>query len=72
MIKSKTKKGTEVYCYIHEDCGDNKGGFFVEICLVEDGDRFDDMVVRQSDCDCTDRNEVEKFVESRIESINEY
>lgn len=72
MVNSKTKKGTEVFCYIHEDCGSNKGGFFVEICLDENGDRFDDMVVHPSDCDCTDRNAVERYVESKVQNISEY
>lgn len=72
MVTAKTKNGTEVYCYIHEDCGENKGGFFVEICLDEDGERYDDIVVHKNDCDCTDLKKVEKFVAGIIEKINEY
>lgn len=72
MIKAKTNKGTEVYCYIHEDCGNNKGGFYVEICLNEDCDRFDDIVIHPSDCDCSNTTEVDNFIVNHIAKITDY
>lgn len=45
------------------DCGENEGGYFCEVYDNEDMDnRIDYFCIHPEDCDCTDENEVEKFI----------
>ena len=72
MIRAYTKKGREIYFVLNKDCDENKGGWWVEIYLDYNGDRYDDFCIHVEDCDCSNQDEVEKFAKEYISNINEY
>lgn len=72
MIKAHTKKGTDVYLHIIKDCEYNKNGYYIEIYLNENDDRYDDFCIHETDCDCKNMNEVENFAKNFILNITDY
>jgi hypothetical protein len=71
-LEAQTAKGTKVFCCINKDCKENEGGYWVEICLDEDLERYDDFCIHPCDCDCNDYDAVEKYVVSYVSKIAEY
>ena len=71
-MEAVTKKGTRVYLAFVDDCEDNEGGYFVEIYLHEDGDRFDYFCIHPEDCDCSDVDAVERYAIEYVSSIEDY
>ncbi len=72
MMPAKTKKGTIVYLSFIPDCGSNVGGWYVEIYLDQDGDRYDDFCIHPDDCNCSNYNAVAEFAKKYVSSIKEY
>lgn len=47
-----------------KDCGENEGGYFCEVYADEDyNERIDYFCIHPEDCDCTNEDEVENFIE---------
>lgn len=74
---ARTGKGTPVHYDYIPDCGENTGGFYVEIYINDEqhcfeGDRYDDMCVHPEDCDCSDNAAVEKYIKEEIAKIFNY
>ena len=69
MITAHTAKYTRVYLDILPDCGENEGGYYVEIYLKPEGDRYDDFCIHPDDCDCNNWNEVVDYARYVISTI---
>lgn len=59
--------GNSIYVSTTPDCGTNKGGFFCQVYADESLNyEIDDFGVHPTDCDCTNENEVEEFIENYV------
>ena len=69
MVEAKTKDGQIVHCCINDDCEPNEGGYYVEICLDCDLERWDYFCVHPNDCDCSDIGAVEDYVRQYVSNL---
>jgi hypothetical protein len=54
MIKVETKNGVMLYITLCDDCGENKGGYYCEVSLDEDGVfEYDNFVIHNEELECT-------------------
>lgn len=46
------------------DCDENEGGYFCQVYTDENmSNEIDNFCIHTDDCNCTDYNEVEKYIE---------
>lgn len=72
MITATTGKGTKVWVHAIEDVDPNKGGYYCEIYLNPNEDRYDDFCIHREDCDLTNDIDVREFIEEYVSQIVEY
>jgi len=49
------------------DCGENQGGYYCMVYSDEDmTNQIDDFCTHPEDCDCTNLDEIEKFIEQYV------
>ena len=70
MIEARTKDNQVVYCCVTPDCGPNKDGYYVEICLDCDLEMYDYFCIRPEDCDCSDMNKVNEYVKNYVSEMS--
>lgn len=47
-----------------EDCDENEGGYYCQVYADEDMEhQIDDFCIHPDDCDCSNEDEVKKFIE---------
>jgi hypothetical protein len=72
MTRATTAKGTGVIVFTTPDVEPNEGGLYCEICLEWDGDRFDDFCIHPDDCDCSDEEQVDAYIDRYVSEITDY
>ena len=72
MITCITGRGTDVSLAFVPDCGENAGGYYVEVYLDASGDRHDDFCIHPNDSDCDDIDAVEQYARNYMSEITDY
>ena len=50
MVQVRTKNGVKLYITFTDDCGENKGGYYCQVYLIEDfDDEYDNFVIHYDD-----------------------
>jgi hypothetical protein len=58
MIKVQTKNGVELFITLCDDCGNNKGGYYCEVSLDENGVfEYDNFVIHKEDLECCENKD---------------
>ena len=67
MVKATDKLGQTVYVTCTDDCEPNEGGYYCEVYADEDlMYDLDFFCVHPEDCDCSDDNAVEAYIQEFI------
>lgn len=72
MISARTKRGTAVWVHAIPDLEPNENGYYCEIYLNPNGDRYDDFCIHKGDCDLTNDIDVREFIKEYVSQIIEY
>jgi hypothetical protein len=72
MVFAETFNGTRVMVSRVRDCEPNTGGYY---CTIEKADSeawLDDFCIHSEDCDCSDDEDVERYIRDYISQIESY
>lgn len=69
-MEAKDKVGNVVYVSYTKDCDDNEDGFFCQVFADEYDNEIDTFCIIPEDCDCTNEEEVEKYIERYVADID--